>query len=384
MTSQQDEFFASPPPKWAQWLIALVPVIPPLYLASLSRLGYLSGIPRSTKYIIGVFLLTQLISSAFTGNPVLSLLLIGLHSFLILSFIATGLYLRNSKYTLPVIYGQVFIIISSWVFTILENVNLFDRLSGPYYHSVSLGFTSTLLIWLVYYSSKNLFFKVSVITIALITLLATGSRGAFIALMVGFIGAILKGNLRIMFFVFLCISLFLPAISQNNSSIFDHISGRGLSYRDIVWSQALNMWGKDPLGGVGLYQAGPHITQLMVGGCSLTQAAETVGASCPKSLEAFISANLTAHNLIINQGLSTGLIGLTGFLILFIYFSRRIIITNSPLPNAILFGYTFMNIFDVTLVLPTLHYGELFWIFCGLTLLIKNEKIDKNITNIKI
>ncbi|WP_189068115.1 O-antigen ligase family protein [Deinococcus radiotolerans] len=381
MTTQQDETSASPPPQWVSWLIALVPVLPPLYLASFSRLRDLASIPQSAKYLIGGFLLTQLISTAFTDNPVLSLLLIGLHSFLILSLIAVGLYLKSSIYVFPIIYGQVFIIISSWIFTILENVNLLNRLSGPYYHSVSLGFTAALFVWLVYYSDKGLIFKISMIIIALITLLATGSRGAALALITGFIGAILKRNLRFIFFAFLCILLLLPVMSRGNSVIFDHISGRGLSHRDVVWAEALSSWKKNPIGGVGLYQAGPHITQLMVGGCSLTQAAEIAGASCPKSLEAFISANLTAHNLVINQGLSTGIIGLLGFLVLFIYFARQIILTDSPLPNAILFGYTFMNIFDVTVILPTLHYGELFWVFCGFTFLIRSKKNNKNIAN---
>ncbi|MFC6749943.1 hypothetical protein [Deinococcus aquaticus] len=56
-------------PRWVGWLIALVPVFPPLYFAALACLGHLRTLPLTARRVLFFFAATQLIAALFTPAP---------------------------------------------------------------------------------------------------------------------------------------------------------------------------------------------------------------------------------------------------------------------------------------------------------------------------
>ena len=78
------------PPKWVSWLIAFIPVFPPLYLIAFGSLKLLRTLPLTARYVLFFFASTQLMAALFTPRPLLSLGLAVVRTVLILAMISAG------------------------------------------------------------------------------------------------------------------------------------------------------------------------------------------------------------------------------------------------------------------------------------------------------
>ncbi|MGI8748915.1 MAG: O-antigen ligase family protein, partial [Deinococcus sp.] len=180
------------PPRWVSWLIALVPVFPPLYFAALCCLGWLRTLPPTARLLLFVFGGSQLVAALFTPRPLLSLELTAARTLLILAMISAGVYLRHSRALRPLLWGQLIIFAVAWSYTLLTQgfAGVQARLGHPYYYVVSLGLVAVTALWLtVFWRGGSLWWRVPAGILAVVTFLAAGSRGPLLALIFGSLAA---------------------------------------------------------------------------------------------------------------------------------------------------------------------------------------------------
>lgn len=373
-------------PCWLSPLIALIPVVPPLYFVSLGALPQLRGLSQGARWVLLIFTLSQFLAALFTPNPPLSLALASARTLLILSFISAGVYLRDSRRLLPLLWGEVVILLSAWAYTLLTQGmhGVLERLGHPYYYVVSLGLVGVIVIWLaLFWRGAAPWWRWLTGALGLITLVASGSRGPLLALIVGTTVALaLSGRKRARSGLMLGLGLLgALAYAASRPEVPSNPLGRFLqsqvSGRQYVWQDAYAGWRTSPLGGVGPYQGGPYLTYLFKSGCELNPSLSRNHIECPQEAKRFYGVWLIAHNAWLHWLLETGLIGTLGMSALYAYGLYGAWHRRDPLPAALLFGYTAMNMVDVVIALPSPHIGELFWTALGLSLLPAKDAATK-------
>ena len=365
------------PPKWVSWLIAFIPVFPPLYLIAFGSLKLLRTLPLTARYVLFFFASTQLMAALFTPRPLLSLGLAVVRTVLILAMISAGVYLRDSRNLRPLLWGQLFIFATAWGYTLLTQgiAGVQARLGHPYYYIVSLGLVAVIALWLVvFWRGGSLWWRIPAGIFALATFLAAGSRGPLLALLSGLIFLPLRNRIKAFFALFLVLSLlfftyFHSTFLPTSRLLSDELNGRGK-----VWEEAIVSIKYSPLGGVGMYQGGLYLTSLLRDGCHLTPTAEKSGLLCPKNLSKISYVWLIAHNGVLNVLLEEGWLGLFGYSAILTYGFLLLRKTKGDkLINSILLGFITMNLFDVVYVLPTQHFAELGWSIFGI-IIVQSEK----------
>ena len=322
------------------------------------------------------FTVTQLLAALFTPAPLISLVLAAARTFLILSMIAAGLYLKGSRDLRPLLWGQLIIFTSAWGYTLFTQgwSGVQDRLGHPYYYIVSLGLVAVVSLWLIlFWRGGARWWRWPAGLLAAATFIAAGSRGPLLALGVGSFAALAFGGGRRRWWVMLP-AVLIVSLAAAGSSL--HIPLKPLerllndqsSGREYVWKDAVRGWETSPVGGVGPYQGGPYLTYLFKDGCQLTPTLARNKIECPKTLTRWSSVWLIAHNAWLHWLLESGLIGLIGLVILMVYALWQAIGQGDPLVLAILFGFTAMNVVDVVIAVPSPHFAELWWVCVGLAL----------------
>lgn len=377
---------AYPLPRALPWLIGLTPVFPLLSLLSMRFLFYLRILPLKSRVILLTFGASQLIAALWTPTPFLSALLALVKVILILGSVSLGVFLGNSQRLLPLLYGQLFIFASAWVYTIItlgwSGISM--RLGHPYYYVVSLGLTCAISFWFLWiHGRKNRFvnrWRVPLMIFYGATLLASGSRGAIIALASGALVAYLSSRWRtnwiavcliVVPFVLFGIFYFFnndAAVYAPVGSPFKRILSIESSGRNIVWEQALTAWRTFPIGGVGSYQGGTYLHFLFNDGCQLTTTLVQNGVECPQFAKNLYGVWLTAHNTWIHSLLENGIIGTLGLLLLTIYGMWYSFWSNDFFITAVLFGFMYMGFVDVVNAVPSPHFSELWWCCLGIAL----------------
>lgn len=356
------------------WLIALIPVFPPLYLAALGALGQLRTLPLAARQVLFFFASTQLIAALFTPRPLLSLGLAAARTLLILAMIAAGVYLRDSRNLRPLLWGQLVIFATAWAYTLSTQgwAGVQDRLGHPYYYVVSLGLVAVVALWITVFWRGGGWWRWPAGGLALLTLLAAGSRGALLALGVGSLAALAFVGRERRWWALLpgALVLGLAALTTTLDIPFkpiERLLNDQTSGREYVWADAYAAWQTSPLGGVGAYQGGPYLTYLYKDGCQLTPTLEATQVTCPAWLSGLSSAWLIAHNAWLHWLLETGGIGLAGLVAVYGYGLWAAARSRDPLLIAVLFGYTVMNVVDVVIAVPSQHFAELWWAALGIS-----------------
>ncbi|MBB5361412.1 O-antigen ligase family protein [Deinococcus humi] len=364
------------PPRQVSWLIALIPIFPPLYLAAFGVLGQLRTLPLTARYVLFFFATTQLVAALFTPRPLLSLGLAAVRTLLILAMIAAGVYLRESRNLRPVLWGQLVIFVTAWGYTLSTQgwAGVQDRLGHPYYYVVSLGLVAVVALWITVFWRGGGWWRWPAGGLALLTLLAAGSRGPLLALGVGSLAAALLAGRRgarrwillplgLLLATVLTVSALQLPIAPITRLLNDQTGGR-----NFIWADAYAAWQTSPLGGVGAFQGGPYLTYLYKDGCQLTPTLEANQVTCPAWLGELSSAWLIAHNAWLHWLMETGVVGLAGLLAIYGYGLRAVTKSRDALLLAILFGYTAMNVVDVVIASPSQHFSELWWTVLGMGL----------------
>ncbi|MPY67614.1 O-antigen ligase family protein [Deinococcus sp. SDU3-2] len=366
----------STPPKWVSWLIALVPLFPPLYLVALGCLGQLRQLPLPARYVLFFFASTQLIAALFTPAPLLSLGLAVGRTLLIFAMIAAGVYLRESSNVRPLLWGQLAVFGTAWAYTLVAQGfgGVQARLGHPYYSVVSLGLVAVTALWLVmFWRGTRVWWRWPAGLLALMTFIAAGSRGPLLALGVGSLAALALGGRQRRWWVLLPAALVLGLAAASNSlqlplQPLDRLLNDQTSGREYIWKDAVLGWQTSPLGGVGAYQGGPYLTFLFKDGCQLTPTLVRSGVTCPEEISRWSSVWLIAHNAWLHWLLETGLIGVAGLLGVMGYALWRATQIVDPFVLAVLLGFTAMNVVDVVIAVPSQHFAELWWVCVGISL----------------
>ncbi|WP_412030003.1 O-antigen ligase family protein [Deinococcus yunweiensis] len=362
----------TPRPRWVPWLLAAIPIFPPLYLAALGALGQLRTLPLTARRVLFFFAATQVIAALFTPQPLLSVGLAAARTLLILAMIAAGVYLRDSRHLRPLLWGQLLIFVTAWLYTLGTQgvAGVQERLGHPYYYVVSLGLVAVVALWFVLYWRGGGWWRWPAGALAVVTLLAAGSRGPVIALLTGTLAALAFQQERrrpwvllpaagIVLLAAASASLQLP-VKPVERLLNDQTSGR-----EFIWRDAISGWQTSPLGGVGAYQGGPYLTYLYKDGCQLTPTLARNEISCPASLTRWSSVWLIAHNAWLHWLLETGVTGTSGLIAVMGYALWRAARQGDPLTVAVLYGFTAMNVVDVVVALPSPHFAELWWVCVG-------------------
>ncbi|GAA5514084.1 hypothetical protein Dcar01_02835 [Deinococcus carri] len=374
MTSSPAPTFT--PPRWVSWLLALVPVFPPLYLAALGCLGQLRTLPLAARSVLFFFAATQLVAALFTPQPLLSLGLAAGRTLLILAMIAAGVYLRDSRNLRPLLWGQLVIFATAWGYTLYTQgfAGVQERLGHPYYYIVSLGLVAVVALWLVvFWKGGARWWRWPAGLLALATFLAAGSRGPLLALGVGSLAALAFGGRQRRWWVLAPAALVLALSAATTTwklplEPVERLLNDQTSGREYVWRDAVLGWQTSPVGGVGPYQGGPYLTYLFKDGCQLTPTLQRNKIECPESLSRWSSVWLIAHNAWLHWLLESGLLGLLGLAAVMGYALWRAALLGDPLTLALLYGFTAMNVVDVVIALPSQHFAELWWAGVGLVL----------------
>jgi O-antigen ligase len=354
------------------WLLASVPVLLFPYAAALLTLGHLRRLSLPVRNLLFFFAATQLIAAMFTPRPLLSLGLAAFRTLVILAMISAGVYLQESRNLRPLLWGQVVVFVTAWVFSLASrgDQTLSGRLGHPYYYVVSLGLVAVVAIWLaLFWRGGALWWRLLTGLLALVTFLAAGSRGPLLALVVGSAAALLfagrKGTRRwilvpagLALAVAIAVNVFQLPINPVARLLDDQTSGR-----NFVWADAYAAWQTSPIGGVGAYQGGPYITYLFKDDCGLGSTPVINELGC----KVFNGTWLTAHNAWLHWLMETGVIGLIGLVAIYSYGLWAAARSRDPLLIAFLFGFTAMNLVDVVIALPSQHFSELFWVVLGVS-----------------
>ncbi len=368
---------SSPPvPRWVSAVLSFIPVFPPLYLLAFGALGFLRQLPLNARRILFFFVATQVVATLFTPEPLISLGLATLRTLFILAMIAVGVYLRESQQLRPLLWGQLIIFLTAWIYTLHTQGwgGVQARLGHPYYYIVSLGLVAVIALWTVmFWKGGRTSWRWAAGLTALITFLAAGSRGPLLALGVGSLAALAFGGHKRRWWIMLPAIVVIGAASLSSSlnvnlKPLDRLLNDQTSGREYIWQDALKGWQTSPAGGVGPYQGGPYLTYLFKDGCQLTPTLQRNKIDCPAQLSRWSSVWLIAHNIWLHWLLESGVIGLSGLVIVMGYALWRAIALGDPFVLAVLYGFTAMNVVDVVIAVPSPHFAELWWVCVGLSL----------------
>ena len=356
------------------WLIALVPVFPPLYLAAFAALRYWRALGPLARGAALVYLGSQIAAALLAPDPLVSLPLALVRGLFVVALLLAGVRLADPRWLHYLLVGlTVVYLLAFW--TSLDAFGaqfLARRLVHPYYTTVSIGLAGAVGVLLALDWRARWWWKLPVAALALAALAFSGSRGALAVLVVGMVlwfavryrraawVAVVAGGSAVGVYIMATLGQHIPALAR--------LLSLKLSGRDRVWEGALEAIRTHPWGGVGPYQLGPWLEHLYRRGCNLWGGAERLGLDCPSWLEPFYGAWLIAHNLLLHALGETGVVGTLGFLALLALVGYAAARSHEPLLAAIFFGYLVMSLVDNPMAVPSLHLAEVFWVAGGMAL----------------
>ncbi|GEM45019.1 O-antigen ligase family protein [Deinococcus cellulosilyticus] len=369
-----------------QTLIALVPVVIPLYLAAFSGLKHLSGLDRSLRWILGVFWGTQIIAALFTPIPWLSAILAAVRALWITAFFVSGYTLKGSRYLKPLLIGEAITLLIAFITTWLRHPQdpLNFRLEHPIYYSVSLGIVAMLAILIVLSMRRMLWLRLGMLVFLGAALMATGSRGAIIATLAGILvmglrnlkGRALRWTEITGIGVGLVIFMLPFTRYSNVLQRVDFASGREDIWRD-AWTTFLGHF----MGGVGPYQLGPYIQKSLMehwtSKCALFPPVEPFGP-CPDWMQPLWSAGFIAHNLVLHALGETGFIGTLGILMLTAYTAYASWKSKDSLLAGLCAAYLTLSLVDLPTGVPGPHFGEVYHFAMGIAVSKMQERFRKD------
>lgn len=352
-------------------------MLPPLYLLAFGALGRLRTLGTVARWVLLGFMVSQLLAALLSPNPLVSVVASSARTLFILAMVAAGVYLQDSRRLLPLLWGEIIIMVTAWGYTLYtQGVHgVLERLGHPYYYVVSLGLVGVVSMWLaLFWRGGVRWQRWAAGLLGFVTLLASGSRGPLLALVVGTAVAValtgrkqVRNGLLVGLVVLgaLVYGASRPGVPSNPVGRFLE---RQVSGRNYVWQDAYAGFQTSPVGGVGPYQGGAYLNYLFKDGCHLNPSLDRNNIQCPEEVTRLYGLWLIAHNAWLHWLLETGLVGTLGMTALYGYGLYSAYRKRDPLPIAILFGYTAINMVDVLIAVPTPHLAELFWAALGLSI----------------
>ena len=317
--------------------------------------------------------MSQLLPAVFTPEPALALALALVRTALMFGLVGLGVTLRDSQRLWPLALGLVAVYLTALAYSALGGLDIFvGRLAHPYMTANTLGLAGTFGVWLALFLSGPLLWRLPLGLAALATLLASGSRGALLAVLVGCgVGWAVKSSRRMVLGLLLGVGLLLGGLYAGRTLGIDavqRLASADTTGRDIVWNDTLSVIRAYPLAGVGSYRLGQFLAPPGEA-CNFFTGTDGGAVKCPLILEKIGSPWLIAHNAALQQLAETGPLGFAGLLCLLGAALTGAISRRSALSCAVLAGLIVATVTDNTLLVPSPFFGEIFWIVVGLELL---------------
>ena len=362
----------APPPRWiAPWLALLAPlyVISPLALLALLQLKKL---PRTAKWILAFYAISQQLPALFSPDLLLASLLAALRTLLMLGFIGTGVALNDQGRLRSFAIGLGIVFATALVYFLFSAHDLATlRLSHPYMTSTSLGLAGALGTWFALFNLARPISRVLLGVSSLGVLVFSGSRSALVAAVISSLLALLVENKRVQRLVIvggLVLGSAVVALGQHYEiAPIQRLTTLDTTDRDVIWSDTFSVIRQAPLSGVGSYLLGRSLAPTS-GACKLYPTAEGRVSTCPAWLARLGSPWLIAHNLMLQQLAETGPLGLAGLLVLLCFVAAHCTASREPFAVAVVVGLLLTSVFDNTLLVPSPFFAELFWIVVGMQL----------------
>ncbi len=356
-----------------RWFFALLPVFPPLSLASFYFLRYWRVLNKTTRGVLVFYIFSQVLAAIFTPEPVLSLILGMARALFIVALVIMGASLRDKSALYYLLIGISVVLLMALATTYAAFGPHFysRRLIHPYYTEAALGIAGALGVWILLDWQGSWRLRLPLLLLALGGLMFAGSRGAIGAMLVGLLAAVPLKNLRYLwallvaavFLVFRYGLLWLGGWTPELHRMFS----LQLSGRDKIWKHAWKAVVTHPWGGVGPYQLGPWL-DYRNGNFALWEGASALGFHFPAWAKKLDGAWLIAHDIFLHSLGESGVIGTLGFLALLGLIGYAVIRARDPLLAAIFFGYLVMGLVDNPIAVPSLFFAEVFWVAGGMAL----------------
>ena len=391
---------SAPPvsPLLAAWLALLPPVLG-LGLLGLAGWPGLRRLPRATLWLLGFYALSQFLPALLAPDPGLALGGAALRTGLLGGLIGLGAWLGGAQALAPLGIGLMVVYLTAVAGALSHPQDIYiTRLTHPYMTSTTLGLAGTLGVWLALFThspqrdaqvrgrgghswteqlsgwlASPLWRTLLGLSGALI-ILASGSRGALLAALVGTAAGTLRGRSRLGAAAMVLLGALGAAGvwlgERLGISALARFSDTASSGRDLVWGTVAEVVRAYPLSGVGSYGLGRFLQ--LPQPCQLWPDASGVAAPCPgwtSDLTARIGSPwLIAHNGFLQQLAETGPLGTAGLMTLLGLVLYAAWHSRQALLLAVVTGLLVANVNDNPLLVPTPFFGELFWVAAGAAL----------------
>lgn len=361
-----------PPPAWlAPWL-ALLPVAYVISPLALLALGYLRAWPRAAWWVVGFYALTQQLSALLSPEPLLASLLAAARTLLMLGMMAVGLALRDTAPLRPLIWGLALTVLIAVGYTLYRGADLATlRPEHPYFTTVSLGLVGAVGLWLTLFTGGKLLWRVPLGVLFAAILLFSGSRGPLLAALVGIAAALLLRFSRRALGGALAAAVLLAGglvwAQRQDLGAVTRLLSVDTSGRDLIWADTLSVIRSEPVSGVGSYLLGSALSA--PGQACQLWSNRGVPQPCPEWLAPLGNPWRTAHNFTLQQLAETGPLGLLGLFVLVGAVLAATFTSRDPLGVAVVTGLLTASLTDVTVLVPSPFFAELFWMVAGVQLM---------------
>jgi|GEM_PF-1345496 len=379
---------------WTWLWLALWGPVPALnWLAFLGALR-VRALPPELRWLLLGFLGLQLLSAGFTPTPLVGLGVGLLRGLFLIGLVVTGWLLGSARALSALLPGLVAVLITALAYSALHGNLLHSRLSHPSYQMVSLGLAAALTLWLAVFWPRALggrarnWIRGGAVLLALTVLLLGGSRAPLMAALLGVAVAAAmtrrRGPTRRTAWKPMALAALLAgggaalwatqAQERLPSAAGAHLTQLGLNSRDTYWEEAANVFRASPLGGSGVGQLGSRVLSTQE---NCFQGGQTQTVGCPAwmlKLGAqpwFAPArklSWLAHNVALQNLAETGVVGAAGYFLVLGLVVAAAFATRRPLLIAAVTGYSVVNLFDNSTMLPSLAVSEVFWLVGGVAL----------------
>ncbi len=380
--------------RWVWIWLALWGPVPALNWLGVLGAFRLRALPPELRWLLLGFLGLQLLSAGFTPEPLFGLGIGLLRGLFLIGLVVTGWLLGSARALSALLPGLSTVLITALAYSALHGNLLHSRLSHPSYQMVSLGLAAALTLWLAAFWPRALggrwsnWIRGAATLLALTVLLLGGSRAPLLAALLGVVVAAALARRRWptwgKVWKPVAVAVLLGAggalwVTQGQqrvptSAAGAHLTQLGLNSRDTYWEEAANVFRASPLGGSGVGQLGSRVISTQEN-CFQGWQTQTVG--CPAWMVRlgaqpwFAPArklSWLAHNVALQNLAETGVLGTAGYFLVLGLVVAAAFASRRPLLIAVATGYSVVNLFDNSTMLPSLAVSEVFWLAGGVAL----------------
>ncbi|MFC4639988.1 O-antigen ligase family protein [Deinococcus hohokamensis] len=359
------------PPVWATLWLALLPVAYVVSPLALFALGHLRMWPRAAWWVMGFYALSQQLPALVAPEPLLASLLAAARTLLLLGMMGIGMALHDTQRLKPLVWGLAVTALIAVGYTFLRGADLIRlRPEHPYFTTVSLGLVGTVGLWLILFTGGRLIWRVPLGALFAGTLLFSGSRGPLLAALVGTVVALsVRFNKRTLGGALAAAALLAGGLwwaQQQDLGAVTRLLSIESSGRDLIWADTVSVIRSEPISGVGSYLLGSALSSPDQP-CQLWSNRGDP-QPCPQWLAPLGNPWRTAHNFTFQQLAETGPLGLLGLFVLVGTVLAATLTSRDPLSLAVVTGLLTASLTDVTVLVPSPFFAELFWMVAGLQL----------------